>query len=181
MSPQREPVQTQRAVRVKCIPDGNVIELPAGTKAQITQALGGSFTLVAEGQLVLLPGADADAIGKPVPATQAFAADIGPDELTDAIWQTLRTCYDPEVPIDIVELGLIYGVDLLPMDDGQFKVTVRMTLTAPGCGMSDVITDDVCNKVLALPRVGETTVQLVFDPPWLRTMMSDAAALALGL
>lgn len=187
MRPQREPVVTTRAVRVECIPDGRPADLPPGTPAQITQALGGSFTLWVEGQLMRLRGADADAIGRPVPEAAiatAGPADTGPDELRDRVWQTLKTCYDPEIPVDIVELGLVYACDVLPMEggpDGRFRVVIRMTLTAPGCGMGEVIADEVCDKVLALPGVGEATVDMVFDPPWDRSMMSEAALLALGL
>ena len=181
MRPPREAVVTTRAVRVERIPDGTAAELPAGTPAQITQALGSSFALLVHGQLMRLKGADADAIGKPVPAAPIVPADIGPEELRGHVWQTLKTCYDPEIPVDIVELGLVYVCDVLPMDDGQFKVSIKMTLTAPGCGMGEVIADEVCDKVLALPRVGEATVDIVFDPPWTRSMMSEAAQLTLGL
>ena len=184
MRTMREPVVTTRAVRVECVPDGRPADLPPGTPAHVTQALGGSFTLWVEGQLMRLRGADADAIGKPVPTAPAAAAqsaDIGVDELTGLVWQTLKTCYDPEIPVDIVDLGLVYVCDVLPMDDGRFRVSVKMTLTAPGCGMGEVIADEVCDKVLALPRVGEATVALVFDPPWDRSMMSEAALLTLGL
>jgi len=181
MRPQREPVVTQRAVRVECIPDGRPADLPAGTLAQITQALGGSFTLWVEGQLMRLRGADADAIGRPVPVGPTAPTDLGPDGLRDLVWETLKTCYDPEIPVDIVDLGLVYVCDVLPMDDGQFRVSVKMTLTAPGCGMGEVIADEVRNKVSALPQVGEATVELVFDPPWDRSMMSEAALLTLGL
>ncbi|WP_374564881.1 putative Fe-S cluster assembly protein SufT [Ideonella sp.] len=187
MRPLREPVVTTRAVRVECIPDGRPADLPPGTPAQITQALGGSFTLWVEGQLMRLRGADADAIGKPVPdaaVATAGSADIGPDELRSLVWQTLKTCYDPEIPVDIVELGLVYVCDVLPMEGAQggpIRVATKMTLTAPGCGMGEVIADEVCDKVLALPRVGEATVDIVFEPPWNRSMMSEAAMLTLGL
>lgn len=187
MRPLREPVVTTRAVRVECVPDGRPADLPAGTPAQITQALGGAFTLWVEGQLMRLRGADADAIGKPVPLAAVATsgpADIGPDDLRGLVWQTLKTCYDPEIPVDIVELGLVYVCDVLPMEDehdGQFRVSIKMTLTAPGCGMGEVIADEVCDKVLALPRVGEATVDIVFDPLWDRSMMSEAAMLTLGL
>ena len=177
----REAVTTTRAVRVECIPDGHAVELPAATAAQITQALGGSFTLLVDGQLMRLRGADADAIGKPRPVAAAVPADVGPDELRGIVRKTLKTCYDPEIPVDIVELGLVYVCDVLPMDDGEFRVSIKMTLTAPGCGMGEAIADDVCDKVLALPRVGEATVDIVFDPPWDRSMMSEAALLTLGL
>lgn len=177
----REPVVTTRAVRVERIPDGTLTEVPAGTPAQITQALGSSFTLLVEGQLMRLKGADSDAIGKPILVGPTVPADVSPQDLRGLVWQTLKTCYDPEIPVDIVELGLVYVCDVLPMDEAQFRVSIKMTLTAPGCGMGEVIADEVCDKVLALPRVGEATVDIVFDPPWDRSMMSEAALLTLGL
>ena len=181
MKRQREDVLVRRAVCVERIPDGSPIDLEAGTLAQITQALGSSFTLVVEGQLVRLRGADADAIGKKEPAALALPEVVEAKDVSDLVWQTLRTCYDPEIPVDIVELGLVYGVDVDPSDDGKLRVRVRMTLTAPGCGMGEAIANEVCDKVLAMPRVGEITVNMVFDPPWNRSMMSEAALLSLGL
>lgn len=181
MSRPREAVVTTRAVRVACIPDGRRADLPAGTPALVTQALGTSFTLLVEGQLVRLQGADADAIGKAAPVAPAMAADAGPEDLPSQVRRTLKTCYDPEIPVDIVELGLVYGCDVTPMEGGLSRVVIRMTLTAPGCGMGELIAEEVCDKVLALPQVGEATVDMVFDPPWDRSMMSEAALLALGL
>lgn len=186
MNPAREAVQLRRPVGVELIPSGARIELPAGTPAQITQALGGSFTLLAEGRLVRLRGADADAIGKPLPAAPApAAADPGaPLSQTEArhlVWRTLKTCYDPEIPIDIVELGLVYVCDVQPMPSGRMRVAIQMTLTAPGCGMGESLAHEVADKVLALPCVDEVRVDIVFDPPWDRSMMSEAALLSLGL
>ena len=181
MSGDRETVLLRRPVRVERVPDGTPLELASGTWAQVTQALGSSFTLVADGQLVRLQGRDADAIGREPPKAPVIPVDVAVDDIRDLVWQTLKTCYDPEIPVDIVELGLVYVCDVLPMDDGQFKVSIKMTLTAPGCGMGEVIADEVCDKVLALPRVGEATVDIVFDPPWTRSMMSEAAQLTLGL
>lgn len=177
----REPVVTNRPVQVERVPDGTPMELPAGTSAEITQALGSNFTLHVAGQLVRLAGRDADAIGKPVPVAIEAHADIALDDVKGLVWETLRTCYDPEIPVNIVELGLIYVCDVIPIDDEHVKVSIKMTLTAPGCGMGESIANEVCDKVLALPRVGEITVNLVFDPPWDRSMMTEAAQLALGL
>lgn len=177
----RELVVTTRAVRAEIVPQGEVVELDAGTEAMITQALGGSFTLLVHGQLMRLRGADADAIGKPVPESPTLPADAGPDELRGLVWQTLKTCYDPEIPIDIVELGLVYRCDLEAQEDGRFKVEIDMTLTAPGCGMGEVIANEVADKVLALPAISQVDVQMVFDPPWDRYRLSEAARLALGM
>lgn len=178
----RESVIVRRPVRVELVPSGAPIELEPGTLAEITQALGSNFTLHVEGQLVRLAGADADAIGKAVPsAPPAVAADGRPLDLKERVQQVLKTCYDPEIPIDIVELGLIYGCDFSAMPSGRTKVDIRLTLTAPGCGMGDALGNEVANKVLAIDDVGEVTVDLVFDPPWDRSRMSEAAQLALGL
>ena len=182
MKRQREDVLVRRSVCVERIPDGSPIDLEAGTLAQITQALGSSFTLVVEGQLVRLRGTDADAIGKKEPAALALPEVVEAKDVSDLVWQTLRTCYDPEIPVNIVELGLIYRCVLEPLEDTEkVRVVIDMSLTAPGCGMGEAIANEVCDKVLALPRVGEITVNMVFDPPWNRSMMSEAALLSLGL
>ena len=153
MRVRREAVVTTREVRVSCVPDGRPADLPAGTPAQITQALGSSFTLLVEGQLMRLAGADADAIGKPVPVAPTLPDEVSPQNLRGLVWQTLKTCYDPEIPVDIVELGLVYVCDVLPIGDGEFRVSIKMTLTAPGCGMGEMIADEVKDKVVALPHV----------------------------
>jgi len=178
----RESVIVRRPVQVELIPHGTVHELPSGTIAEITQALGSNFTLHVEGQLVRLKGADADAIGKPVPAPAAAAAPDGkPPDLPTQVHDVLKTCYDPEIPVDIVELGLVYGCDITPAGNGRSNVSIQLTLTAPGCGMGDALGNEVAEKVLALDAVQEVTVDLVFDPPWDRSRMSDAALLSLGL
>ena len=178
----RESAEIERPVRAERVPDGSPVELAAGTPVLITQALGGSFTLLVHGQLMRLRGADADAIGKPVPQTVAVPAGAGEETVREQVWAILKTCYDPEIPVDIVELGLVYEVDLEPMDGGRrHRVRVQMTLTAPGCGMGEILADEICDKLLALDAVGEATVDLVFDPPWDITRMSEAAALALGM
>ena len=181
MKRHREDVLVQYTVQVERIPDGSLLELRAGTLAQLTQALGSSFTLVANGQLVRLKGSDAGAIGKSPPASVVLPDTVELKDLKDLIWQTLATCYDPEIPVNIVELGLIYRCELEPMDDGKMHVLIDMSLTAPGCGMGESIAEEVCDKVLDLPLVGEITVNLVFDPPWDRSRMSEAAQLTLGL
>lgn len=178
----REDVLVRRSVTVETIPTGYPVELEAGQLAQITQALGSSFTLLVEGQLMRLKGADADAIGKQPPETIVVPADLPLDELEPLIWDTLRTCYDPEIPVNIVDLGLVYRLDFEPSDDAdKVRVVIDMTLTAPGCGMGEAIANEVCDKVLALPKVEDITVNLVFDPPWTRSMMSEEAQLTLGL
>lgn len=181
MSRKRETVVIRRPVRAESIPDGTVIELPAGTRAQITQALGSSFTLYVEGYLLRIAGADADAIGKPPPAPLIIPDNVSPEELKGLVWQTLKTCYDPEIPVDIVELGLVYVCNVMPLDDERFRVSIKMTVTAPGCGMGEGIAQEVQDKLEALPRVDQVDIEIVFDPPWDRTMMSEEAELVLGL
>ncbi|MEO7941050.1 MAG: putative Fe-S cluster assembly protein SufT, partial [Burkholderiaceae bacterium] len=163
------------------IPDGTPIDLEEGTWGQLTQALGSSFTLVVEGQMVRLKGSDADAIGREVPTALEIPDDVAVDDVRGLVWQTLKTCYDPEIPVDIVELGLIYVCDVLPIDADQVRVSIKMTLTAPGCGMGEVLSEEIADKVMALPRVAEVNVDFVFDPPWDRSRMSEAAQLTLGL
>lgn len=181
MSHKRETVVIRRPVRAESIPDGTVIELPADTVAQITQALGSSFTIYVDGYLLRIAGVDADALGKEPPAPLVIPENVSPADLKDLAWQTLKTCYDPEIPIDIVELGLIYVCDVLPLDNERFRISVKMTVTAPGCGMGETIAQEVQDKLEALPHVAQVDVEIVFDPPWDRSMMSEEAALVLGL
>ena len=177
----RETVIVTRPVSVERVPDGTPIQLPAGSLAQITQALGSSFTLVVDGQMVRLKGVDADAIGKEPPAMPQLPDKVRPEDMRGVVWQTLKTCYDPEIPVDIVELGLVYVCDVLPLDGGDYRVSIKMTLTAPGCGMGEVLTNEIADKLMALPHIVDVNVDLVFDPPWDRSRMSEAAQLALGL
>ena len=181
MKRMREDVLINRPVTVERIPDGTPIDLPSGLWAQVTQALGSNFTLVVDGQLVRLKGNDADAIGKKPPAEVEHPENIEIEEVTGLIWNTLKTCYDPEIPVNIVDLGLVYRCELEPMEDGNVRALIDMTLTAPGCGMGEAITDEVFDKVLESPRVEEITINMVFDPPWERSRMSESAMLALGI
>ena len=162
------------------IPQGTKVELPEGADAEITQALGGSFTVLVQGHLFRIDGRDADSLGKEVVRGPEVAADADDAEIEKAVWAQLRTCYDPEIPVDIVELGLIYECKLEALADGQRRAKIRMTLTAPGCGMGDILVEDVKSKVLAVPRVSEAEVEMTFDPPWSRDMMSEAAQLQVG-
>ncbi|MBS0403275.1 MAG: putative Fe-S cluster assembly protein SufT [Rubrivivax sp.] len=183
MRADREHVTFQRPVMVELVPYGTPIEIGAGMTGHITQALGGNFTLVVDGQMVRLKGSDADAIGKDAADAQQHPEpeeDDGAD-LHTRIYRALATCYDPEIPVNIVELGLIYACEIEPLDDGRSLVRIQMTLTAPGCGMGEVLANEVADKVLVLRGVGEVKVDLVFDPPWDRYRMSEAAQLALGL
>ncbi len=176
-----EPFRLERDVDAVMVPQGTEVNLPAGQIGYITQALGGSFTVYVDGNLFRIAGVDADAIGKEPPPPLELAADAGDSDVEKLVWQQLRTCFDPEIPINIVDLGLVYDCDLEHLDDGGRKVSVRMTLTAPGCGMGDILVDDVRTKLEMIPTVTEADVDLVFDPPWNQTMMSEAARLETGM
>lgn len=174
-------VALSRDVIGTLIPAGTKVELPAGTSATITQALGGSYTVQVEGHLFRLEGKDADALGKE-PTRGIQVPDNATDaDLEKAVWDQLRTVYDPEIPINVVELGLIYECKLGPAAEGKRKAMIRMTLTAPGCGMGDILVADARAKVLEIPGIVEADVQLVFDPPWTQDKMSEAARLQSGL
>jgi len=164
------------------IPVGTKVSLEAGTKVSVTQALGGAYTVAVHGNLVRIDGKDADALGMEadVAAVETAAEENG--EADEALlWERMQTCYDPEIPVNIVELGLIYDCKLLPLEGGGSRVEVTMTLTAPGCGMGDIIAEDVRQKLLSVPNVKEASVEVVFDPPWDPSRMSDAARLEVGL
>jgi probable FeS assembly SUF system protein SufT len=176
-----DPFRLHRDCDAVMVPQGDRVSLPAGQVGYITQALGGSFTVYSEGNLFRIAGIDADALGKEPPAAIELAADAADADVEKLVWEQLRTCFDPEIPVNIVELGLIYDCDLERMDDGQRKVNVRMTLTAPGCGMGEILVDDVRTKIEMIPTVIEADVDLVFDPPWNQTMMSEAARLETGM
>jgi probable FeS assembly SUF system protein SufT len=176
-----EPIRLERDCDAVMVPQGEVVSLPAGSIGYITQALGGSFTVYIEGNLFRIRGADADALGKQPPAALELAEDADDGDVEKLVWQQLRTCFDPEIPVNIVELGLVYDCDLEHLGDGRRKVNVRMTLTAPGCGMGDILVDDVRTKLEMIPTVAEADVDLVFDPPWNQTMMSEAARLETGM
>jgi probable FeS assembly SUF system protein SufT len=176
-----EPVKFERDCAAVLVPQGEAVTLPAGSVGYLTQALGGSFTVFVEGNLFRISGADADAIGKEPPAPLHLPEGAGDEEVERLVWEQLRTCFDPEIPINVVELGLVYGCDLEAQPDGSRKASIRMTLTAPACGMGDILVEDVRTKVERVPTVSEADVELVFDPPWNQSMMSDAARLETGM
>ena len=162
------------------IPSGNKVQLSRGLKVVVTQSLGGAYTVMTEeGYMVRIQGKDADAIGQT--PTESSAAETSEKDIGKLVWEQLKTCYDPEIPIDIVELGLVYDCQISPLSEGEHKVDVKMTLTAPGCGMGDILSKDVQTKLLGIPGVKVANVQLVWDPPWNMERMSDAAKLHLGM
>ena len=176
-----EPFTIERDVTAVIIPVGEAVTLRAGTSGFITQALGGSFTVYVEGNLFRVAGADADALGKePVPPP-AIPDNATNKDIEAVIWAQLKTCYDPEIPVNIVDLGLIYRCDIESRPDGQRSVNVDMTLTAPGCGMGEILVQDAQEKIAVIPTIADVRVDLVFDPPWNQSMMSDEARLQTGL
>jgi probable FeS assembly SUF system protein SufT len=173
---------TSRDCEAVLIPHGTPIRIPAGTAVYVTQALGGSVTVEVGGNLARIAGRDLDALGfEPrQPAAPAVAAGAGVAE--DIVWDQLRQCYDPEIPVNIVDLGLVYECRITPLPEGDgHRVDVRMTLTAPGCGMGEFLVQDVRARLEEIPGVTEVNVVLTFDPPWHQGMMSDAARLQTGM
>ena len=177
-----KPIELSRDVDASIIPSGDKVMLQKGEMAQITQTLGGTFTVIVNGNMFRIEGNDADVLGlEPVktPAEEAKRPETN-DELLDQISAQLKTVYDPEIPVNIVDLGLVY--DSTPTQiDGGWRVDVKMTLTAPGCGMGPVLQQDAQNRLLCIEGVNEADVQIIWDPPWNRDMMSEEAQLQLGM
>jgi probable FeS assembly SUF system protein SufT len=179
-----EPSRLRRDCPALRIPEGTPVVLPAGTAVVVMQALGGSFTVevLAAGGLFRIAGTDADALGR-IPGVAAPAPSKtgnGPLE-EEAVWNCLRGCYDPEIPVNIVDLGLVYDLSIRPHRSGGFRVGVKMTLTAPGCGMGPVIAADAQQRIASLPGVAEAEVALVWDPPWSADMMTPEGKRRLGM
>ena len=170
-------VVLKRDCAVVAIPAGMRTTLPAGTSVRVTQAMGGSYTVSSQDGLYRIESADADALGERGPS----AENAAPPEFSEKmVWDQLKTVYDPEIPVNIVDLGLIYACNIADLEPGGKKIDVAMSLTAPGCGMSDVLKADVEKKLARLPDVKEVRVDVVFDPPWSPARMSEAAKLQLG-
>jgi len=180
----REEVVFSRNAEAIMIPSGERVLVPQGAQATITQSLGGAYTLITDrGLMVRISGGEVEAIGK-TPQEVAQAApeeELTKEKIEELVWDQLKTCFDPEIPVNIVDLGLVYLCDLQPHEGGGYDVKVKMTLTAPGCGMGPVIATDVKSKVESLPNVKTADIEVVFDPVLDRSMMSDAAKLQLGM
>lgn len=172
-------VEVKREVEATLIPSGTTVMLQPGTHVYVTQALGNSYTLYVNGNLVRVAGKDGDALGLVI----LDIPDINQTEgtLEEKITSQLKTCFDPEIPVNIVDLGLVYDTQIIPLGKNDFRVEVRMTLTAVGCGMGPVLVGEVEEKIRHINGVTDVKVELVFDPPWSREMMSDEAKLQLGL
>jgi probable FeS assembly SUF system protein SufT len=178
---ENEPIVVQREVKAVAIPAGVEVNLKLGSVGYITQALGGSFTVYIDGNLFRIAGQDADAIGKTAATAPAVPPGASDEDIKNVVWQQLRTCYDPEIPVNIVDLGLVYTCDVVKNDDATRTVDIKMTLTAPGCGMGEILVQDVRDKVQIVSTVARANVELVFDPPWNHAMMSDEARLQTGM
>ena len=176
-----------RDVEASVVPVGTKVTLQKGEQAHITQSLGGTYTVIVNGNMFRIESKDGDALGieaSVVPTGSATATPAGPltqEELEKKVWESLKTCYDPEIPVNIVDLGLVYDMQVKPMPTGRSSVSVKMTLTAPGCGMGGVIAGDAQQKILALPGVEEALVEIVWDPPWHHSMISEQGRKVLGL
>ncbi len=163
------------------IPAGTPVMLPKDTEIVITQALGGSYTVNVFGNLVRINHQDADALGEEVVLHNAIELKPGEKLTKEHVLEQLSTCYDPEIPVNIVDLGLIYECDVNEIKENEYHINIKMTLTAPGCGIGPFLIDEIEHKTRALPGVSDVKVELVFDPPWSQDMMSEAAKLQLGL
>ena len=183
-TPTNEPITVNRDCEAILIPDGTAIEVPEGSVVFITQALGGNYTINLNGNLAQIGAKDADALGYDIPEEALIKEPaILPDGSfnEDLVWAQMRTCYDPEIPINVVELGLIYDCKVSKMDEDGHRVDIVMTLTAPGCGMGDVLVSDAAAKIKLIPEVHAVDCQIVFDPPWDQSMMSEEAKLETGM
>jgi probable FeS assembly SUF system protein SufT len=177
----RTPIALLREVTATLIPGGATMHLAAGEEVVVTQSLGGTFTVTtSSGYLARIAGEDADALGLEAPSALEAAVDAGPLSV-EGILEALKAVYDPEIPINVVDLGLIYGCEALELPDGGHRVEIKMSMTAPGCGMGDVLADDAKAIVGAMAGVSEVDVELVWDPPWDLTRTSEAARVALGM
>jgi len=180
----REEVVLSRNCEAVMIPSGEKVLVPVGAHATITQSLGGTYTLITDrGLMVRISGNEVEAIGKTpenAPSVEE-GSELTAEKLEELVWEQLKTCFDPEIPVNIVDLGLVYLCELEDVEDGGKNVKIKMTLTAPGCGMGPVLAGDVKQKVESLNGVRNADVEVVFDPVWDRSMMSEAAKLQLGM
>ena len=173
---ERRIVTTTRDCPGRLVPTGDLITIPTGAFITLTQTLGGSFTVIINGNMARIAGADADAIGLTVEPLTFEPSSTPSDVDVDHIWHALRSVFDPEIPVNIADLGLIYAVKV-----SAGRAAIEMTLTAPGCGMGPVLIEEVKDRVRQVPNIIDVDVELVFDPPWSRDMMSEEAQLELGV
>ncbi len=178
-----EEIEVLRDCPAVTIPYGSPVTIEKGCTAVITQQLGSSITVMVQGNLYRVEGQDADALGLDVIEVEQHIPEgpVTEEYVKEQAWEVLSTCFDPEIPVDIVNLGLVYGCDVIPVGEERFRIEMRMTLTAPGCGMGTMIADEARSKLLNIHGVDEVAVDLVWDPPWSREMMSESARLQMGM
>ena len=184
-----EAIVLKRAVEAAVVPNGTKVTLHEGEQAYLTQSLGGTFTVVVNGNMFRIEGKDADALGLEAPKPQGLAAATAPgapitaEELDKQVWEQMRTCYDPEIPVNIVDLGLVYDCQLEPIADkkNSYRVNIKMTLTALGCPMAAEVMSDVRDHLLTLPGIADAGVDIVYEPVWSPERMSEEARWELGM
>lgn len=178
---QRTPIELKRDCEATAIPSGQKLKLSQGEHVVVTQALGGSFTVMTEvGHLARIAVLDADALGLEITSEEETPAEAGTFNLERVI-EKLKTVFDPEIPVNVVDLGLIYSCDAQPLADGGHRVEIKMSMTAPGCGMGDVLKEDARARVQEVPGVTEIDIEIVWEPAWNQSLMSEAARLQLGM
>ena len=176
-----EPFKLERDVEAIVVPSGQSMSLPAGTVGYITQSLGGSYTVFIDGSMFMVLGHNADALGKEPLALPTLKENANLKDMEEAVWKQLGNVYDPEIPVSIVELGLVYTCEVSKNASNQYDVNMVMTLTAPGCGMGDVLVTDAQTKIKLIPNINQVQCEIVFDPPWTSDMMSEVAKLETGM
>ncbi|HEY7168119.1 MAG TPA: putative Fe-S cluster assembly protein SufT [Candidatus Binatia bacterium] len=179
-----KPIALTRDCTAVLIPSGETIVLPAGSSIWLRQSLGGSYTVMTDhGHMARIDARDGDVLGLPQaePKTEHRGGAETAEAAERLVWEQLRNCYDPEIPVNIVDLGLIYECTVRPAGAGGYKASVRFTLTAPGCGMGQFLAQDIRSKLLAVPAISEADVELVWDPPWNQSRISGAAKQQLGI
>lgn len=179
----QEWIETFRDVKAVKIPSGETTILLKGTHVQITQEVGGSFTLLThDGNMVRLEGTDADALGRSVPEEgKQEVHGLSKEEIEKVVLSKLKSCYDPEIPVNIIELGLVYVCRVNPLSEEEYDIDIKFTLTAPGCGMGDILKREIEEKMSKIKGVKTVQVEIVMEPPWDKSMMSQAAKLQLGI
>lgn len=177
----REPIELRRPVRALQVPSGEEVTLEEGCSGVITQELGRSFTVYIDGSLFRIDGVDADAIGKEPVARKVYPEHPTDDQVQAIVWDELREVYDPEIPCSIVDLGLVYVCKATPMPSGGLHLFIQMTVTAPGCGMGEQLMREVAERLERIPRIDDFKVEIVYEPFWQQSMMSDTARLQLGM
>lgn len=180
--PSEQPIKVSRDCEAILIPSGEKLRLQAGSQVWLTQSLGGSYTVMTDrGHMARIAGENADALGLESKAGKASVAAEQAGDIEKLVWNQLKTCFDPEIPVNIVDLGLIYHCRVVSLPEGGSRAEVQFTLTAQGCGMGEVLKKDIQGRILSVPGVKEAKVDLVWEPPWDQSKMSKEAKIELGI